>query len=338
MNRKLTINRLLGTVLVGLVTPCLSAMAAEETINQQVDATAGGKLVVDVDFGTIEVTAGADDKATIEAYRRVEFHDEAREKEYLSVAPVTVIKDGNIVTVRAHSSKRESFWNLGHSRMEGRYTIHVPKNFNADLHTDGGAIKASELTGTLKAETSGGDVRLIHLQGTIKGNTSGGSIEVNGCNGPIEIETSGGEITAVESSGSLHARTSGGNIEVRNFAGDTDVKTSGGELALENIAGKIIGRTSGGAITASVAGSGANDIKLESSGGGIDLSLPSTASVDITAETSAGTVSSNLPLTLISADHEHLRGKLNGGGKRVMLRTSAGSIIIKPNSSETAAR
>ena len=315
-----------------------AASAAEESINQQVDAAPGGKLVVDIDFGNIEVTAGADDKVAVGARRRVEFNDEAREKEYLTAAPITVTKDGNTVTVRAHSSKRESFWNLGHSRMDGQYTVRVPKNFNTDLHTDGGAIKASGLAGVLKAETSGGDLRLIHLQGALTAKTSGGSIEVNGCNGPVDIETSGGEINVAESMGTLHARTSGGSIEVHNFAGDTDVRTSGGGLSLENIGGKIIGKTSGGAITASVAGADVSDIKLESSGGGIDLALPATAAVDITASTSAGTVSSNLPLTLISADHEHLRGKLNGGGKPVFLRTSAGSITINSGSSETAAR
>ena len=322
-----------------LIVPlAVTASAAEERVNQQLDASPGGKIVVDVDFGKIDLTAGADDKVTMEAYRRVDFHDEAKEKQYLSAAPVTLTKEGNTITVRSRSSQRESFWDMGHSRTDGRYAIRVPKNFQADLHTGGDGISASELSGDFRAETSGGDLKMTHLQGAVSGRTSGGSIEMNGCNGPIEIETSGGEITVAESNGTLHARTSGGGIEVRNFTGDTEVKTSGGDLALQKIGGRIIGKTSGGAISASVAGSTVNEIKLETSGGGIDLALPASATVDINAETSAGSVSSNLPLTLISADQDHLRGKLNGGGKSVLLRTSAGNINISAKSAETAAR
>ena len=339
MNRKLTINRFLGALLLGLFTPCLTAMAAsEENINQQIDAAVGGTLIVDVDFGTIEVTAGTDAKVAVEAHRKVDFGDETKEKEYLAAAPISISKEGSTVTVLAHSSMRESFWSLRHSRTDGQYTISVPKKFNVDLHTAGGSIITSELAGGVKAHTSGGKLKFVHLEGTIEGKTSGGSIQLDGCNGPVEIETSGGDITATDGRGGLHARTSGGGIYVRNFSGDTDVRTSGGELTLKQVDGKLTGRTSGGSITASIPGPAVSEVNLESSAGSIDLALPATAAVDINAQTSAGRITTTLPVVLVSADHEHLRGQLNGGGKAVVLRTSAGSITIKSSSSETAER
>jgi hypothetical protein len=45
-----------------------------------------------------------------------------------------------------------------------------------------------------------------------------------------------------------------------------------------------------------------------------------------------------LPLETKNVDKEHLRGKLNGGGKSVKLETSAGNITIEPSSSELASR
>ena len=314
-----------------------ASAASEENVNRQVDAVPGGKLVVDVDFGTIDVTAGADDKVAVEAHRKIDFSDEAKEKEYFSGAPIAINKEGNTVTVRAHSSKRESFWNFGRSRTEGHYTLRVPRNFAAALRTAGGGIATSELRGEVKAKTSGGKLKFEHVEGPVVGETSGGSIEVRACNGAIEIETSGGEIATEDSKGSLHARTSGGGIHVRNFSGDTEVKTSGGELTLDRIAGKLTGKTSGGSISASVVGSVMGDVTLETSAGSIDLVLPANAAVDIAAETSAGRITSNLPLLLGKPDHEHLHGKLNGGGKTVLLRTSAGSITIDAGSPETAA-
>ena len=252
-------------------------------------------------------------------------------------APIAINKEGNTVTVRAHSSKRESFWNFGRSRTEGHYTLRVPRNSAADLRTAGGGIATSELRGEVKAKTSGGKLKFEHVEGPVVGETNGGSIEVRACNGAIEIETSGGEIATEDSKGGLHARTSGGGIHVRNFSGDTEVKTSGGELTLDRIAGKLTGKTSGGSISASVVGSVMGDVTLETSAGSIDLVLPANAAVDIAAETSAGRITSNLPLLLGKPDHEHLHGKLNGGGKTVLLRTSAGSITIDAGSPETAA-
>jgi len=317
----------------------LSAVAAsEERINRDIDVRPGGKLVLDVDFGTVDLSTGTDAKVTVDAFRSIDFGDEAKEKEYLAAAPTTITSEGNIVTVRARAPKDARHNGLHHTRTDGRYTIRVPKNFSADLNTGGGNISASELVGDFRADTGGGDLRFSHLRGPVFARSGGGQIKLDDCDGTAEIKTGGGDIVFTESKGTLRARTGGGTIEVRNFIGDTDLSTGGGELTLQKIEGAISGETSGGSITASVAGSAVKKINLESSGGDIDLTLPKSATADITAETSAGRITTNLPLEVSRADDEHLRGKLNGGGPSVVLRTSGGSISINSAVGETAAR
>jgi hypothetical protein len=315
-----------------------AAAATEQNISRQIDVTPGGKLIVDVDFGTINVARGADDKVIIEAHRKIDFGDEAKEKEYFADAPVAISQDGNVVTVRAHHAKSKGFWSFGHSEVDGRYTIRVPKRFETDLHTEGGDVTVGEITGNVTTKTSGGKLAFKHLEGTLTGDTSGGSIEVEDCRGPIKIETSGGDITVADGTGTLDAKTSGGRIDVRNFSGDTEVRTSGGNLSLERITGKIIGKTSGGSIRASIPDAVVGDVRLETSAGNIDVALPATATVDIDASTSVGEIFSRLPLETSDVDNEHLRGTMNGGGKSVKLETSAGNITIKPSSSEIASR
>jgi hypothetical protein len=328
---------LIRTSFLFFILALTASAASEENISQQLDATPGGKLVVDVDFGTINVTAGTDKKVAVEAHRKIDFGDELKEKEYFSAAPITITKDGNVITVQAHNSKK-NWWNFGHSEMHGQYTIHVPKKFETDLHTEGGDVAAAEVTGNVNVKTSGGKLAFKHLEGTLSANTSGGSIEVANCLGPIKIETSGGDITVADGTGTLDARTSGGRIEVRNFTGDTEVRTSGGNLSLQSITGKIIGKTSGGSIQASIPDDIGGDVKLQTSAGNIDVSLSATAPVDIDARASVGKIFSHLPLETTDVDSEHLRGKLNGGGKSVKLETSAGNITIQPSSSELASR
>src|SRR3984893_3232727 len=90
---------------------CLAAAPAfalsEENVSQTLDGTPGGRLIVDVDFGTIDVSAGADDKVAVEAHRKIDSDNEAQEKEYLASAPVTVSKEGNTVTVRARRQNKD---------------------------------------------------------------------------------------------------------------------------------------------------------------------------------------------------------------------------------------
>jgi DUF4097 and DUF4098 domain-containing protein YvlB len=328
----------LRNVLFVLLISITASFATEDNLSRQIDVTSDGKLVVDVDFGAIQVGAGADGKVVLEAHRMVEFGNETKEKEYLAAAPITVTQEGNVVTVRARRQESWTNWHFGYSRMEASYTLRVPKKFDVDLRTSGGEIAAVDISGDVKAHTSGGKLEFANLEGTLTAHTSGGSIKMEGCRCPAEIKTSGGSISVVNGTGVLHAETSGGRIEVRNLSGDADVETSGGSLALEKIRGKLVGRTSGGSIHTSIPNEVAGDMQLRTSAGSIELAVPENAALDIDARTSGGHVTSELPLTSSESKREHLRGKLNGGGKSVVLETSAGSITIKAASSEVAKR
>ena len=333
MNHTITVIARTSLVLFALT---LSALAAsKEDISREIDAAPGGKLVVDVDFGRIDVAAGTDNKVILEAHRKIDFGDESKEKEYLANAPIVVSQDGNVVTIRSRGQK-PSHWNCDHQETDAKYIIHVPKKFELGLRTDGGEISVSDIIGDLNAHTRGGRMNFAHLEGTLHGETSGGAIEAKDCRGPIDLETSGGHISVGDGKGGLKAHTSGGGIEVRNFSGDTEVRTSGGGLVLEKISGAIVGKTSGGAIQASLAGAVVGDVRLETSAGNIELSVPPNAGLTIDASTSIGEIVSRLPIEPTDAGREHLRGKLNGGGKSVRLETSVGNITIKPSSSEIA--
>ena len=312
---------------------------SEERVNQQLDVAAGGKIVVDVEFGTIDVSATGDSKVSVEAYRKIESNDEAREKEYLASSPIIVSKEGNTVVVRARRTSGEKRWSWsGSVNMDARYTVRVPKQFNADLKTSGGTISANGLSGEVKADTSGGKLKFSQIQGPLNARTSGGGVQMSGCEGPQVVSTSGGDIETEAGSGRLDARTSGGAIAVRNFSGDTEVKTSGGKLTLENIKGSVTGKTSAGGITASLADPVRGDINLHTSAGSIDVAIPAKAGFNVDCKASMGNIRTEIPMLATRSDDDRLEGTLNGGGKSLLLRTSVGSITIKPTGSPTASR
>jgi hypothetical protein len=309
---------------------------SQENVNQEFDASPGGNLSVDVAFGTVDVQAGADNKVTIEAHRKIETSDEAREKQYLAEVPIVISHDGNNFTVSARRKEEKSWdWTCS-TTMDARYTVRVPKQFNLDLKTGGGPISAVGTTGKTTVSTGGGKLRLERLNGPLNAKTSGGSITLASCDGTLDIKTSGGGITATDGSGKLEAKTSGGSIRVRNFNGDANVRTSGGGLTFERVNGQLVGKTSGGSINAALASPLPGEVELVSSAGSIELTVPPDTKMNVEAETSIGTVSNDLPIVASRSERDELRGTINGGGKSVILRSSAGSISIRSGNSRTA--
>src|SRR2546423_14740132 len=152
---------------------------SEENVSQSLDGARGGRLIVDVDFGTIDVSAGADNKISVVAHRKIDSDNDAQEKEYFASTPVTISKEGNTVTVRARRQNKDKNLNWsGRCSMDARYTVRVPKSFNSELRTGGGSIMVSEIVGTMSADTSGGEIKFTQIEGPAGGTTSGGGSDV----------------------------------------------------------------------------------------------------------------------------------------------------------------
>ena len=320
------------TLLLLTLTSCAALAATEEQTNKTFQVSPGGKLVVDVDFGSIDVTTNTTDAVAVSVWRKVTRGSAEEEQKFLSENPVVFVQDGNTVTVRAHSKvKEKSNWFEGSkNRNEAKYTIQVPAQFNAQLNTSGGGIAASDVTGEVKADTSGGGLQFARLHGPLNGDTSGGSIHVTDCEGPIKIDTSGGGIEVTDGAGTLNGDTSGGSITVKNFKGPASVDTSGGGITIENVAGKIKGDTSGGSIHAVLLSPLPGDVTLSTSGGGVTVKVPADAAFNLDAESSGGGVHCDLPVTVQGKrEHDELKGKVNGGGPVVHLETSGGGVHVE---------
>jgi DUF4097 and DUF4098 domain-containing protein YvlB len=332
--------KLLTTSVLLAISALTVCALTEENKHETQPAKPGGRLVVDVDFGSVEVTAGDNDKVVIDAHRSVKMSTKDKEQEYLTSVPITITTEGDKVVVRA-VHKREGFgmdfWHeLGHRQMEGRYTFKVPANFSLDLDTAGGDISAQGITGNVKVDTSGGNLTFGQIHGDIHADTSGGQITAKDCDGRTNLDTSGGRIEVTGGRGNLNVDTSGGNVTVLNRVGDTKVDSSGGKLRLGNISGTLKAETSGGSVSAILSSPVTGDVHLETSGGNITVATPSNAALTIDAATSAGGIHSDLPITRLTSDEDSLKGTMNGGGTKLVLRSSAGSIHIVAADRETA--
>jgi hypothetical protein len=318
-----------------LSVPTVTQADIEKTITKTLDAESGGKLVMEVDRGSIEVTGDDAQAVQVKVTRKVDTSSRSRADTVLDAHRVEFKTEGETIHIRARFTKKlPSGWLRRSPNLQVHYAVVVPHEFDIDLRTSGGSVRVQETEGDVNCHTSGGSINVERIDGPVQGRTSGGSIRVSRVDGPVDAQTSGGNIRLLDIQGDVAAVTSGGSIEVKAARGAANLKTSGGNIRASGIRSRILAKTSGGSVTANFAESPPADCHLETSGGTVTVTLPENAKVDLDARSSGGRVVSQLPVSTVVVGEQKrnaLQGKVNGGGPTLTTRTTGGGIYIKKN-------
>jgi len=146
----------------------------------------------------------------------------------------------------------------------------------------------------------------------------------------VNIQSSNGGIELTGTQGEAHLRSSNGGLSVRNVEGDMELRTSNGGITVSRSAGALTAETTNGAIQAELTDIPSNaDFSLESTNGGISLRLPRDARFSLDAATSNGGVESDFPIPGTKAGRQRLVGDVNGGGPKLLIRTSNGGVHVR---------
>lgn len=304
-------------------------LTLDETLRREFAAPPGGRVELDTDTGPVRVLGTNVPVVIIEVTRRARVSGERGDRLIRGHA-VTFSEDGGVIRMQARRPAGTRLrW--GRSDLHVEVRAWVPERFNVSAHTSGGEVTVRGVEGDLKASTSGGSVELVAVGGTVSGRTSGGSIHGRELTGEVVLDTSGGGISVRQFTGSrLDVRTSGGSISLRDVTGAVNARTSGGGIEIEAAAGPLEARSSGGSVRGSLREAPAGPVSLSTSGGGVTLELPAGAGFELDAGTSAGGVTSDFPVKLSGgAGSRSASGPVNGGGPRVTLKSSGGSIHLR---------
>lgn len=143
----------------------------------------------------------------------------------------------------------------------------------------------------------------------------------------LDVDTAGGSIKIQDLNGRVEANTSGGSIKLGRIDGIVDVNTSGGSIKVDEVTGTIRAHTSGGSVKATISKQPTGDSKLTTSGGSIKVYLAEDIAVDLSARTSGGRVKSDFDVNGETSKRS-IRGAINGGGPKLTLKTSGGSVKV----------
>jgi hypothetical protein len=246
-------------------------------------------------------------------------------------------------TLKAIARNKEHFDNWGHG-LSISFRIYVPESVSSEVHTSGGNIHLSDLSGTEDFATSGGNMDIEHLTGKIHGSTSGGNVGIADSKNDIDLQTSGGNMHATHCEGTIRMGTSGGNMVLNDVKGDIHATTSGGQITGEDITGELRTSTSGGnihlgnlscSLSASTSGGSIDvDLKtmgkyldLSNSGGNISVSMPQGLGMSLTVS-GERVHTSKMENFSGDIDKNSIAGTMNGGGIPVKVRGSGGNVEL----------
>jgi hypothetical protein len=267
----------------------------------------GGTLTFDSDLASVEITTSESETLRAEFVREFKVSTAQEADALRQKLDVQMTKTGNDVKVTVrwagdrHDTERQ--------KVQVSFRIAMPRKFNLDLRTVGSG-RIGDLDGTVKAVMRGGSLQLRNVTGPVTARTDGGSIGVRDIDGDFDATSNGGSIAAARVNGKVMVRANGGSITIDECTDSIDARAAGGSVA------------------AYLSKQPRADSKLIADAGNVELRLPESIAVNIDASCSAGRLSSDFSL-LGHRDEEHWRGTINGGGPLVMVRASAGNIVIR---------
>jgi Putative adhesin len=263
-----------------------------------------GNLITQTSGGSITVNGGSGNEVKVTMYvtpAQGSKKNEAPSPEALAQYTFDIRQEGN--TIYAVATRKDKTWNKG-TALNVSFDIEVPQQVSTQLQTSGGSISVAHVTGTQQARTSGGSLNFKDIKGDTQARTSGGGINLSQYSGKLEASTSGGSINLDEASGSLQLSTSGGSIHLNRVSGDIAAHTSGGSIQaqVQQLGKYLTLETSGGSVRATIPG-----------GQGLDLDLAGNR-VKAPVHNFNGLAKDN-----------QVKGRINGGGIPVKMRTSGGT-------------
>jgi hypothetical protein len=144
--------------------------------------------------------------------------------------------------------------------------------------------------------------------------TEDGDVRADGVRGNLQFETGDGDVRLRDVEGSLHADSHDGNVDVSGRFEVLNLHTGDGNIDAE----------------VNAASAPQPGWLLRSGDGNIRLRLPDDLGADLDAHSGDGEMHFGFPITASGIGKENsMRGKINGGGISIELRTGDGDIKVE---------
>lgn len=245
-----------------LVLTASTLMAYDADIHKEFQMLPGKRLEMNLNTGgDIKITGQESNMVSIDVYFKGRDDKECK-------VDVDQTAAGPVISSRYQGRHRNHSTSL-------LFDVKVPKKFDLDLDSKGGAFTIDGVEGSLDGKTMGGQLHLTKLRGTVNFHTMGGNITLTQSNVDGEVKTNGGKVLLEDVVGNVNGHSMGGAVVYRNVTDRTgtgtgkmvkittmggeisvsdaphgaDVSTMGGDVQVHSAAKFVKAKTMGGDIT-----------------------------------------------------------------------------------------
>ncbi len=300
---------LLALALASLSLPSLLDAETTDVVQKTFELREGSAIQIRTEQTDVSVTGWDRPNVEIVLTRKIEAGGQEKEMEILAGELVTVEQDGNKIVVELEVKENSR----AKASRDYALVVRTPASVSADIKNSAGPIYVRGLSGSVKVKSAAGEISLRDITGS------------------IDADVSGSGISARDTQGTASLRASGSGIRVDRHQGVLTLHSSGGGLAITGLQGSVRARTTGGPIEAQFSSSPEKASELHATGGSIELSLPADVSTTISATATGGDIETDFTLEAPTKGgiRTTVRGKINGGGPTLTLRSTGGNINIR---------
>lgn len=208
------------------------------------------------------------------------------------------------------------------------YRIDVPYRTEVYSLLALGKQTITGVMGPVHAHTKEGDVRVSYVSKTVTAQADTGNLYLQVIGERAQATTQAGNISCTRVPEGVNAETGDGDISLMVVGPSTArVKHGSGRVDIGGARGTVVASTDAGDLHVKAAPH--DDWRLSSVAGTVRVELPPASAFEVEASSQSGEISiqhgdSDRP----AAEGRHFNQKVNGGGKRIELRTNMGRILI----------
>ncbi|MCP2619802.1 DUF4097 domain-containing protein [Candidatus Aminicenantes bacterium AC-334-K16] len=293
-----------------LASPVLAKEKYEERFQKSVSLSRTGKVEISNVSGDIEVSVWEKNEVKIDAVKVSRASSLEKAKENAARVKIEVEKEGNILSIATRYPKK-TFKSLN---VSVNYKLTIPDKASLRVKSVSGDVNCGQIGGFLKISAVSGDVVVEQAGDGLELSSVSGNVEVSRIEGEAELKTVSGDISIAYLRGSVDAESVSGSIDLKDVSQARRVK-------LSSLSGDV--RYQG-----DLNPDGIYTLKTHS--GDLEIRLPAETKFDVVAKTFSGKIDSEFEITLVGKlSRRELRGKVNGGGAELELKTFSGGIKLR---------
>lgn len=282
----------------------------EEKFEKSISLNRSGKVELSNISGDVKVKVWNKEEVRVEAIKIAWASSQEKARENAARVKIEVEKEGNTVSILTRYPKG-TFKNLN---VSVNYSLTIPDKASLRAKTVSGDVICTQIGGFLKVSTVSGDITVEKAMDGVELNAVSGDIKVDQIAGDTEIKTVAGEIIIGSLQGSIEAESVSGDISLSDVSQANRVKvtTLSGDVEYQG----------------DLNPEGIYSLKTHS--GNLEIWLPQESKFDLEATTFSGDIRSEFEISMTGEiSRKKIKGKVNGGGAELSLKTFSGDIKLK---------